>query len=80
MQKKKQQQKSWHLFESSTQVLYHILQVSLQTYLSTKCACVLGMLGYFHLFNHLPQRGTISGTIFAGDSNLLSSLCLEMSY
>ena len=46
------------------------------SYLSTKAACVFTVLGNFHLFNILTKRGTISGGIFAGNSNLFSSLGL----
>jgi hypothetical protein len=60
-----------------TIILSHAFQCLFTTYLSTKCAGVFGMLGYFHLFNHLPQRRTITGPIFTGDSNLLGSLRLE---
>jgi hypothetical protein len=58
-------------------ILSLVLQGFFTTYLSTKCACVFGVLGYFHLFNHLPQRRTITSPIFTGDSNLLGSLRLE---
>lgn len=57
-------------------ILSHALQYFFATYLSAKCARVFGMLSYLHLFNHLSQRRTITGPIFTGDSNLLSSLRL----
>jgi len=36
------------------------------------------MLTDFYFFGHLPERGTISGTIFTGDANLFGSLGLQM--
>lgn len=46
-------------------------------YLSAEGAGVLGVLRDFDLLDHLPQRGTISGTIFTNDSDLLRTLGLE---
>lgn len=36
------------------------------------------MLGDFHLLDHLTQGGTITGTIFTNDSNLLGALGLSI--
>lgn len=46
-------------------------------YLSTEGAGVLGVLGDFDLLHHLTQGGTIAGTIFTNDSNLLRALGLR---
>ena len=35
------------------------------------------MLGDFHLLDSLSERGTVTGTIFTGDSDLLSALNLS---
>merc|ERR1719260_499329 len=48
--------------------------VALHGVLTTECAGVLAMLRNFHLLDSLPQRGTIPGTIFTGDSDLLGTL------
>lgn len=45
-------------------------------YLAAECAGVLGVLGDFHFLHHLTQRGTISGTIFADDSDFPGTLGL----
>ena len=42
--------------------------------LSTEGACVLGMLGDFHLLDGLPKAGAVPGAVLAGDPNLLGSL------
>ena len=46
-------------------------------YLSTEGAGVFGVLGDFHFFDHLTKRGTISGAVLAGDSDLLGALSLK---
>ena len=48
-------------------------------YLSTEGACVFSMLGDFHLLDGFTQGGTIAGTIFTNNSNLLCPLCLEQN-
>lgn len=48
-----------------------------KTHLSAERASVLAVLGDFHLLDHLTQRGTITGTIFTNDSNLLGALGLQ---
>lgn len=47
------------------------------THLSTEGAGVLGVLGDFDLLHHLTQRGSVTGTIFTDDSDLLRALGLE---
>ena len=42
--------------------------------LAAEGASVLAVLGDFHLLDHLTQGGTITGTIFTNDSNLLGAL------
>jgi hypothetical protein len=49
---------------------------TLDSVLTTESTGVLGMLGDFHLLNGLSERGTITGTVFTGDSDLLSALSL----
>lgn len=48
--------------------------MSLDGRLSAECADVLGVLGDFHLLDLLSEGGTISGTVFTGDTDLLGSL------
>jgi len=48
-------------------------------YLSTETAGILGVLGDFHLLNHFTQRGTITGTVLASDSDLLCTLGLKLN-
>lgn len=45
-------------------------------YLSAERAGVLAVLGNFHLLDHFPEGGTISGTVLPGDSYLLGTLGL----
>ena len=47
---------------------------SLHLVLATEGAAVLAVLGDLHLLDGLPQAGTITGSILAGDSDLLSPL------
>ena len=47
---------------------------SLHLVLATEGAAVLAVLGDLHLLDRLPQAGTITGSILAGDSDLLSPL------
>jgi len=49
-------------------------------HLSTERTGVFAVLRDFHLLDHLPERGTITGAIFTGDSNLLSTLSLPNFY
>jgi len=46
-------------------------------HLPTERAGVFAVLRDFHLLDHLPERGTITGAIFTGDSNLLCTLGLS---
>lgn len=48
-----------------------------KTHLAAEGASVLAVLRDFHLLDHLTQRGTITGTIFTNDSNLLGALGLR---
>jgi len=48
------------------------------THLSAEGASVLAVLGDFHLLDHLTEGGTITGTIFTNDSNLLGALGLSI--
>ena len=43
---------------------------------TTKSTGVGGMLSDFHLFDSLSERGTVTGTIFTGDSDFLCTLSL----
>ena len=47
---------------------------SLHLVLATEGAAVLAVLGDLHLLDGLPQAGTITSSILAGDSDLLSPL------
>ena len=49
---------------------------SLDAILTAEGAGVAGVLGDFHLLDLLTQRGTIAGSVLAGDSNLLRSFHL----
>lgn len=40
---------------------------------ATEGASVLGVLAYLNLLHHLPEGGTITGPIFAHDSDLLGA-------
>lgn len=44
--------------------------------LATEGAGVLAVLADLNLFHHLPERGTITGTIFHNNSHLLGALGL----
>lgn len=46
-------------------------------YLSTEGAGVFGVLGDFHLLDHLTEGSTITGSIFTGDSDLLRAFGLK---
>lgn len=47
------------------------------THLATEGAGVLGVLADLNLFHHLPERGTITGTVFTNNSHLLGALGLQ---
>jgi len=49
-------------------------RVALDSGLSAECANVFGVLGDFHLLNLFTKRSTISGTVFTGNTDLLSTL------
>ena len=53
---------------------------TLDSILTTESTGVLGMLSDFHLLYGLSERGTITGTVFTGDSDLLSALGLIVNY
>lgn len=48
----------------------------MHAYLAAERAGIFAVLRDFHLLDHLTQRGTITGTIFTNDSNLLGALGL----
>jgi len=48
-------------------------------YLSAEAARIFSVLGDFHLLNHFTEGGTITGTIFPGDSNLLGAFGLKIA-
>jgi hypothetical protein len=50
--------------------------LSLNSSLTAESAAILGMLSDFHLLDDLSQGGTISGTVFTANSDLLSMLSL----
>ncbi len=56
-------------------ILYHT-GLSL-THLSTEVAGVFGVLTNLNLLYHLPERGAITGTVLADNTDLLRSFCLE---
>ena len=51
-------------------------RLSLDGILSAEVASIPGVLGNFHLSDHFTQASTITGTILAGDSDLLCALSL----
>jgi len=55
-----------------------LLHFGAPTHLAAEGASVLAVLGDFHLLDHLTQGGTITGTIFTNDSNLLGALGLSI--
>lgn len=50
---------------------------SLDGDLATVRARVSSVLGDFHLLDGLPEGGTVTGTVFTGDTDLLCSLGLK---
>lgn len=64
-------------FQEKVRKFFSACEKKTQIYLAAKRARVLAVLGDFHLFDHFPQGGTVTGTIFAGDSNLLRALGLS---
>ena len=48
--------------------------LTLHVVLSTEGANVFGMLGDFHLLNGLTERGAITGTMIAHNSDFLGGL------
>ena len=51
---------------------------TLDSILTTEGTGVGGVLSDFHLLYGLSERGTITGTVFTGDSDLLSALSLQI--
>lgn len=49
----------------------------MNSHLSAEGTSVFAVLGDFHLLHHLPEGGTVTGAIFAGDSDLLRALGLS---
>lgn len=57
-------------------ILFQILESIKITYFAAKRASVFAVLCDFHFFYHLPKRGTVTGAIFTGNSDLLRTFGL----
>lgn len=57
-----------------------LLEYSLVTHLATEGAGVLSVLADLNLFHHLPEGGTITGTVFPNNSHLLGAFGLQTEH